>query len=286
MKRNVTYSRLAIAAIAMLLTNWACKKDHPGTPPVPPAPGYSIQLATDAKFGSILTDSTGRSLYFFAIDANGSSGCNGGCLVAWPLLYKPNPTLSPGLNAADFGTITRTDGGKQTTYKGWPLYYYQNDAKAGDVTGDGVGGTWFVAKPDYSVMLANTQFIGLDGIAYTNTYVPGQQVNQYFTDAYGHTLYTFSPDKFRVNTFTKPDFSNDAVWPMDTLSKIQSIPSILDKTQFDTLTVYGRVQLVYKGWPLYYFGKDSLQRGNTHGVSFPKPGIWPVGMKDLAAAPQ
>ena len=38
------------------------------------------------------------------------------------------------------GTLTRGDGTTQVTYAGMPLYYWQGDAKAGDVTGDGVAG--------------------------------------------------------------------------------------------------------------------------------------------------
>ncbi|RFM28345.1 hypothetical protein DXN05_11900 [Deminuibacter soli] len=272
---------------ALLLTYHACKKDDNNSNPyTPPSQNTtSVQLASTAKFGSILTDSAGRTLYFFAIDANGNSGCTGGCVAAWPVFYKAQPTLAAGLNAADFSTITRTDGTPQTTYKGWPLYYYASDPKAGDINGDGVGGTWFVAKPDYSIMLASQQLTGLDGIQYTSEHVPGQEVTQYFTDAYGRTLYTFSPDKFKKNNFTKADFSNDPVWPMDTLSSIKNVPSLLDKTQFDTLLVFGRVQLTYKGWPLYYFGKDSATRGNTRGVSFPQPGVWPIARKDITIAP-
>ena len=41
--------------------------------------------------------------------------------------------------------------------------------------------------------------------------------------------------------------------------------------------------MTYKGWPLYYYGTDSL-RGNTLGVSVPGPGIWPVAVKDLDSA--
>jgi len=74
-------------------------------------------------------------------------------------------------------------------------------------------------------------------------------------------LYAFSPDKFRKNTFTKPDLSNNPVWPIDTLGGVKSIPSLLDKSKFDTIMLYGKVQLVYNGWPLYYFGSDSLKRG-------------------------
>jgi hypothetical protein len=35
----------------------------------------------------------------------------------------------------------------QVTYNGSPLYYYANDAAAGDVTGQGIGGIWYIAAP-------------------------------------------------------------------------------------------------------------------------------------------
>ena len=43
--------------------------------------------------------------------------------------------------------VTRDDGSKQWAYKGAPLYYWAKDTKAGDRTGDGVGGVWKVARP-------------------------------------------------------------------------------------------------------------------------------------------
>ena len=49
--------------------------------------------------------------------------------------------------AADFGTITREDGQKQTTYKGMPLYYFAGDKAAGEVKGQGVKDVWYVAAP-------------------------------------------------------------------------------------------------------------------------------------------
>jgi predicted lipoprotein with Yx(FWY)xxD motif len=45
------------------------------------------------------------------------------------------------------GTIARTDGALQVTYNGAPLYYWKNDTKSGDTTGQNVGGVWFVVKP-------------------------------------------------------------------------------------------------------------------------------------------
>ena len=177
--------------------------------------GDSIKLVANARFGKIITDGGGATLYFFTIDANGNSGCTAGCTALWPVYYVKTPKIGAGLNAADFGTITRTDGAMQTTYKGWPLYYYSEDTKAGDVNGDGFGNNWFVAKADYSVMLANKT---------------GDQSVQYLTDNNGNTLYAYSPDKDGVNNYTKSDFSNNSVWPIDTsVTSIGSIPSILKK---------------------------------------------------------
>ena len=62
------------------------------------------------------------------------------------------------------------------------------------------------------------------------------------------------------------------------------MPTTLDASFFSVIDVHGRKQLTYKGWPLYYFGADAQIRGNTKGVSVPSPGIWPVAVKDIAAA--
>ena len=274
---------LVIAGIAVMFASWSCSKNNNTNNPE--QPGNSVKLASDSKFGTVMTDSKGKTLYFFAIDANGSSGCNDGCSVAWPTFYQANLTLDNGLDPKDFATITRTDGSKQTTYKGWPLYYYKDDVKAGDINGDGVGSIWFVAKPDYTVMVANSQLIGIDNVEYDSLLKPGKAVTQYLVDDRGQTLYSFSHDKFKTNTFTAPDFSNNKVWPIDTVKTIQNIPSILDKTQFELITVSGKSQLVYKGWPLYYFGQDNGLRGSNKGIAFPKPGIWPYANKTTAVAP-
>ena len=46
----------------------------------------------------------------------------------------------PGPDSPDSSDLTRPDGTTQVTYAGLPLYYWQGDKKAGDVTGDGVEG--------------------------------------------------------------------------------------------------------------------------------------------------
>lgn len=266
----------------------ACSKsNNDNTTP----PAADIQLETNATLGTIITDNSGRTLYFFSDDAAGASTCNGGCLDAWPLFYKDSIGLQigNGLDRADFSTITRSDNKKQTTYKGWPLYYYIADTKPGDIAGEAVGGNWFAAKPDYSVMLAFTQLVGSDGKQYIYEGAQqkeGQGLTPYLTDDHGKTLYQFTKDSANNNNYTVADFSNDALWPMYQLPAIKSVPSSLNKNLFATFSVFGRVQVSYNGWPLYYFGNDNKQRGSTKGITFPKAGVWPIVNGSSTAAPR
>jgi predicted lipoprotein with Yx(FWY)xxD motif len=296
---RLKYIFLCIPSLLMFGSMVSCSKSSGsgGTPPPPPPPVVSIQLKNDSKFGSILTNSSGHSIYFFAPDANGSSACTGGCLTNWPAVYVSSLTVSAGLDLADFETITRSDGAKQTTYKGWPLYTYSGDVTSGgggygappvtnSISGDGINGTWFVAKPDYTVMLARTQLVGNDGISYDSMYMAGSGNTIYMTDDRGVTLYSFSFDKSATNNYTKADFSNDGFWPIVQISAVQNVPSVLDKSAFATITVFGKPQMTYKGWPVYRFGPDANERGSTKGVSVPTPGVWQVMDRFSAEAPQ
>ena len=194
--------------------------------------------------------------------------------------------MGEGLALDDFGTVT-TNGATQTTYKGWPLYYYAPGGvreAANQTTGEGVGGVWFVAKPDYTIQLAKGQLIGADDKHYKGDYTEGDGATTYFTDAQGRTLYVFTVDKKNDNNFTNGTEAHDANWPIYEATPDQ-VPSTLDKTLFGSIDVFGKQQLTYKGWPVYYFGADA-QRGQTKGVSVPAPGIWPVVVKDIAEAPE
>ena len=278
-----------IAALCLILTGiHGCKKDNNtvGTPIPPVTPANDVQLKVDSHFGSVLTDEKGKTLYFFSPDANGSSACTGNCLVSWPVFYKSSPTLDAGLTSSDFATITRADGSKQTTYKGWPLYYFTGDAVAGDIKGDAVERIWFVAKPDYTVMIAVNQLVGNDSKQYDSLYHVGTGETQYLTDDRGITLYAFSFDKSGQNNYTLSDFSNDSFWPIVQITSIGAVPSTLDKSMFGTLTVFGKTQISFKGWPVYRFGPDGSIRGNTKGVSVPSPGVWPVMDQFSTEAPQ
>lgn len=107
----------------------------------------TVEIKNKDGIGSYLSDEKGMTLYLFTKDTPGMSACAGPCVDKWPLFTAENVTVPDGVKAADFGMITRADGKKQTTYKGLPLYYFVKDIKAGDTTGQGVNGVWYVVAP-------------------------------------------------------------------------------------------------------------------------------------------
>ncbi|MFZ2447750.1 MAG: hypothetical protein WAW37_15445 [Syntrophobacteraceae bacterium] len=107
----------------------------------------AIQVMKKAGVGSYLADSKGMTLYYFKKDSPGKSACAGPCVEKWPLFHVDKISVKSKLKAKDFGQITRDDGKMQTTYKGYPLYYFVNDKKPADTAGQGVNEVWFVVDP-------------------------------------------------------------------------------------------------------------------------------------------
>lgn len=106
-----------------------------------------------AKLGTILaTGSKKLTVYLFESDKGSTSSCSGPCATVWPPVTG-KPQASGGAVAADLGTITRSDGATQVTYKGHPLYLYAKDKDSGDAYGQGLqqfGAAWYVLKPSGS----------------------------------------------------------------------------------------------------------------------------------------
>lgn len=277
-------ARLSFLASLLLFVALGCGDDDNSTTP---ATSTKVKLATSTTLGRYLTDGEGNTLYLFASDAAGTNTCTGGCATNWPVFHAENLTqelLGDDLTVADFATIT-ANGKQQTTYKGWPLYYFAPNGTreaAGETKGEASAGLWFVAKPDYTILMASGQLVGRDGKKYKGDYTEGESITQYFTDSKGRTLYVFTKDNKNINNYTTGNEANDNVWPVFT-DNLNAIPSTLDKTLFGTISVQSKNQLTYKGWPLYYFGADT-QRGENKGVSVPTPGVWHVAVKDIAPA--
>ena len=103
---------------------------------------FGQMSAAQAQAAKPLTDAKGMTLYTFDKDAPGKSNCNGQCAVNWP------PMMAAGAPpSADWTMVKRDDGAMQWAYKGKPLYGWIKDTKPGEMTGDGVGGSWHTAMP-------------------------------------------------------------------------------------------------------------------------------------------
>jgi predicted lipoprotein with Yx(FWY)xxD motif len=144
----------AIAPVAAAVAIAGCGGSSGGSgysKAVPSKPGGNaaptVTLAP-SKFGKILVDSHGRTLYDFVADKTTASTCYGACASLWPpLTVAGAPKAGPGVGASLLGTTKRTDGSIEVTYNGHPLYYFAGDTKPGATTGQDInqfGALWYV----------------------------------------------------------------------------------------------------------------------------------------------
>ncbi|WP_381801888.1 hypothetical protein [Streptomyces niveus] len=113
------------------------------------APAVDVK---NGKFGKMLVDENGMTLYEFDKDTKNKSMCNGSCATAWPpFTVKSKPAAGKGVKANLITMTKRDDGSEQVTYNGRPLYRFEADKKSGDVNGQDVnafGAKWFIMNPD------------------------------------------------------------------------------------------------------------------------------------------
>ncbi len=149
---------VAAAVVLVAACSSSAKSSNP--PATAPAGGGGSSASTGAAAtvethsgdaGTYLTDASGRALYDFASDKGTASNCTGACASYWPpLTTTGTPAAKGDAVASMLGTITRTDGTKQVTYNGHPLYYFKLDTTAGDTKGQGsdnFGAKWWLVAP-------------------------------------------------------------------------------------------------------------------------------------------
>jgi predicted lipoprotein with Yx(FWY)xxD motif len=129
----------AVLAIALLAVSSAVAAGPPTA-----ANLGAVQLSSrDVGVATVLTNSMGRTLYWFALDSPSTSRCTGSCTAYWPPVTG-TPSLAPGLTGT-LGTIARAATVRQATFDGHPLYTYIGDSGAGQTSGNGLnlnGGIW------------------------------------------------------------------------------------------------------------------------------------------------
>ena len=133
-----------VSALALVLLGVAVAgaATAPSAPASPTASGQVLKTI-QIKGVTVLTNSKGMTLYWFAPDTPAKSACYGSCAAYWPPVYGAQKA-GPGVTGT-LGTIRRTDGTIQATYDGHPLYTYIADNAPGQATGNNInlnGGLW------------------------------------------------------------------------------------------------------------------------------------------------
>jgi predicted lipoprotein with Yx(FWY)xxD motif len=124
-----------------------------GPPPAgsKPAAKTTVVSTRSGPLGTFLVDDKGRSLYLWVADKGRRSMCEGGCAQAWPPLEAAGkPAAGHGVDASLLGTTKRSDGSREVTYAGHPLYLFAGDSRPGQANGqgsNGFGALWWVVSP-------------------------------------------------------------------------------------------------------------------------------------------
>ena len=168
--RNRWWAAPVLAGAAVVIA--ACGSSSPsstgagaGTSTTPPAntsapatTGSATTVATRSTgIGTVLVNSQGKTLYWFAIDTPTKSNCSGSCLTYWPPVLGKVTAASGTTLPKGFGTITGSDGKLQATYDGHPLCTYVADSSAGMTSGNGKnlsGGLWWAMTPSGAKLAA------------------------------------------------------------------------------------------------------------------------------------
>jgi predicted lipoprotein with Yx(FWY)xxD motif len=103
---------------------------------------YKPNQTAPRTIGRVVTTVAGATLYMFDEDQNGESTCYDDCAKQWPPLIA----LSTAKAHWRMSLTTRTDGQRQWSYDGKPLYTYAADTMRGDIKGDNVGNVWHVIR--------------------------------------------------------------------------------------------------------------------------------------------
>ncbi|MGH2960224.1 MAG: hypothetical protein ACRDKE_11515 [Solirubrobacterales bacterium] len=107
-----------------------------------------IAVGAVSGYGKILQDGRGHTIYLFTKESSSRSECYDACAAAWPpVLTKRAPFAGKGIRESNLGTTRRSDGSRQVTYNGHPLYYYVGETQADQVLCQAVeefGGLWYI----------------------------------------------------------------------------------------------------------------------------------------------
>ncbi|GLY40924.1 lipoprotein [Amycolatopsis sp. NBRC 101858] len=228
-----------------------------------PASNESKLVVADvASVGQVLTDQNGMTLYRFDKDTAKppKSNCDGDCAKAWPPMLATGDVQVQGVDKNLVGKVTRSDGTEQITVGGWALYRYAKDTKAGDATGQGVGGAWYAANAKGGKAGQAASEAGVVKLSASNIDGLGEAI----VDQNGMTLYLFQKDTKKAKT-SACNGDCAKTWPPVLSNGKVELQGIDSKLLGSIKRSDGTEQVTIGGWPVYTFSKD-LKPGDANGM--------------------
>lgn len=109
-------------------------------------PGETVLIVQKSSLGYVLALADGDVVYTYGNDKKGGPpSCTSSCAATWPAVTGVPMTNAGEKLPGALGVVTMSNGGKQITYNGYPLYIFKSE-KPLATTGEGVGGLWHVIK--------------------------------------------------------------------------------------------------------------------------------------------
>jgi predicted lipoprotein with Yx(FWY)xxD motif len=253
---------MAVAACGSSTSTGSSSTPAPtATAATTPTPSALVQTATATVKGqsqTILTDAQGKTLYYFTPDTATTSACTSACAQTWPpLLFTGSGAPTSAATLPGKLTANTTANGNQVAYNGHFLYTYGGDTAAGQTTGEGLFGKWFVATTDLAAGSSSSS-----AVVKTATATVKGQSQTILTDAQGKTLYYFTPDTATTSACTG---GCAQTWPplLFTGSGAPTSATSLSGKLTAQTTANGN-QVAYNGHFLYTYGGDTAA-GQTTG---------------------
>jgi predicted lipoprotein with Yx(FWY)xxD motif len=156
MRKSGWAAAAALGSLALLLAGCGGSSSSSGSAPSAAGrptsgvgvltPGDTVLIVQKSKLGYVLALADGDVVYTYGNDkAGGQPTCTSSCAAIWPAVTGIPMTNSGETLPGKLGTVTTSNGAKQITYNGYPLYTFKA-GKPLQVTGNGMDGLWHVIK--------------------------------------------------------------------------------------------------------------------------------------------
>lgn len=104
----------------------------------PKKPAAAVIATESTKYGTILENASGRTLY----ETNGNC-TSSACLAVWPpLVATSGSSYGKGVQKKLVGDVVLKGGRHQLTYDGHPLFTFAKDTKAHETNGENLNSPW------------------------------------------------------------------------------------------------------------------------------------------------